>query len=190
MCLAIGVRGANALMAIFLGKRETAQKMASEIKDAASKLSIESGEIENAIKQLDKAMNSPDDKNKDRRIRMAINNVERVITEELQKQGDIKYARLITYGAWIESVRQISGIINDNYKVLTSGYLGRTIESEYFIQEFAMLNAKSKSDLFADIISTTKALDSRMELGENHSISKGNIAEIQSISSKFLKENI
>jgi hypothetical protein len=186
LCLAIGARSANTLLNVYLENTDKAEELAKAIKKGAMSLNIKSQGIEAAVKSLNQAIKSTG-KEKNIIIKIALNQLHNEITETISRMGDEKKAVLIKFGAWIESMRQISSILEKNYNKSASTLLYREIEMDHFKSTFEKINGKDQ--LFKEIIELIEKLDAELVI-KNDSIGKKSVKKVKILTSSFCSKYI
>ena len=188
ICYHIGVKSANALIAVFLNDYETAEKISTSIKDAANKLNIKSDEVETIAKQLASDLEEKDEKVKSRNVKQTLNMLQDAVVKALNSIGNKEEAMMIEFGAWIESIRLTSSIIMDDYSIVSASTLLRKLEAEYFMENFAFLNINSPSTEYVELIDAVSKLQALMQADANNSISQKAVSTINYIASQINQE--
>ncbi|MBN1696815.1 MAG: hypothetical protein JW881_04820 [Spirochaetales bacterium] len=181
ICYHIGVKSANALLAVFLNDYETAEKISGSIKDAADRLNIKSDEIETAAKGLVDALGEKDENKKAQLVKKALNSLKDVVIEALEAIGNRGESVMIEFGAWIEALRQTSSIILENYSMKTASALVRKAEAGYFKARFTDLNLQHQKPRYKNILEMTSKLLDLMSLDETGSISRDVVEQINAL---------
>lgn len=154
----IGAKSANALLAVFLDDYDTAEKIGGSIKSASDKLNIKSEEVETVAKKLSEDLKETDAKKKARRVKSTLNLLTDSVAGALKEIGNRNEALMIEYGAWIEVLRQTSGIVKDDYSPQAASVLRREIEAKYFKGEFQSPNLTKPSARHKTIVDATSLL--------------------------------
>jgi NADH dehydrogenase/NADH:ubiquinone oxidoreductase subunit G len=181
ICYNIGVKSANALLSVFLDDYDTAEKISSAIKDAADKLNIKSANIETVAKQLVEDLAEKDEQKKQTKVKQTLNTLKDEVVKALNKIGNKPESVMIEFGAWIEALRQTSGIILENYSTHAASALLRKGEAEYFKAQFGSFNLQNPSKRYKELLDATSKLLDLMVPGPNKSLSEETIKSINTI---------
>jgi hypothetical protein len=161
----IGVRGANALLAIAVGDVDLATSLAESVQRAANGLDISSDRLERLGTQLQEALQIEDETDREVHVSRSLNALRGELVQLLNTIDEVEVALAIEFGAWIEGVRQSSGIVRDNYTEQLALTLGRANEAVYFVRALETLRAREESDTFTALIEPMAQMAELMDVG-------------------------
>lgn len=185
----IGAKSANALLAVFLDDYDTAEKIGGSIKSASDKLNIKSEEVETVAKKLLEDLEETDGKKKARQVKSTLNLLTDAVAAALKGIGNRNEALMIEYGAWIEALRQTSGIVKDDYSPKAASVLRREIEAKYFKGEFQSLNLTKPSTGYETIVDATSLLLELMKADEQKSIPEHAVVKIHELATQIFERS-
>lgn len=184
ICYHIGVKSANALLAVFLNDYDTAEKISGSIKDAAKKLNIKSDNIETIAKELVRDLEEKDEQKKQTKVKQTLNTLKDEVIEALNNIGNKSESVMIEYGAWIEAVRQTSHIILENYSPQTASALLRKGEAEYFKANFGSFNLHTPSPEYKQLLDASSRMLTLMVPGTGRTISLEAVNNINTLATQ------
>jgi hypothetical protein len=185
ICYNIGVKSANALLAVFLDDYDTAEKISGAIKDAANKLNIKSDNIEAVAKKLVEDLGEKDEAAKKTKVKQTLNALKDEVIEALNSIGNKPESVMIEFGAWIEAIRQTSSIILENYSKDAATALLRKGEAEYFKANFGSFNLNSPSARYKALLDSTSQLLELMKPGPGNSFSEEAVRAINDLATQI-----
>ncbi len=183
----VGAKSTNALLAVFLDEYDTAEKLAGAIQEAAAKLNVQSAEIEAMAKALGEDFKETDEKTREEKAKQRLNLLRKTVVDALEDVGNEGVALMIEFGAWAESLRQVSGIVSEDYSPEAAQALIRGQEVKLFMQRFAMLNMKDEKQEYKQIIDALSELREYTAPTSKRSISEENVDKIHGLSTSIVE---
>ncbi len=188
-CFNIGVKSANALLAVYKGDYETAKAIAASIKQVGQGLKVNTREIEDAAGQLISGLGEKDEKVKSEKVKFSLNLLKDRTIALLVADNRKSYAVAVEYGLWMESLRHVSALLGDHYNAPASSALNRESEAKYFIEQFTQFKGVQQNAFFQDGIDATSNLLPLMK-SANKTISAASVKGINRIASDFQKKHV
>ena len=152
ICFNLGVRATNGILALYLNNDKVAKSIADSMRIASEKLHLQIDQIEILIKNLLKSFTEKDSKLKIEKVSGQINIIRNEIKHSFKEMKSEDYTLFFEFGIWLEAVRQISGILKDNYQKKSSGLFYQGLEAQYFLNRFMSLSRKNKNKKIKKII--------------------------------------
>lgn len=177
----LGVKSANSLLAVFLNDYDTAEKLAKSLQAGAEKLNVQSAEIEATAKQLGEDLKETDEEAKDQLVKGRLNKLREQVIYTLKDIGNKEVSLMMELGVWAEGMRQVSGLVKDDYSKQVSQVLLRLQEVEYFMKSFGLLKAKADSDKYDDLLEALSKVQEILDSVENKVVPKSDVETIHSI---------
>ena len=178
LAFSVGAKSTNALLAVFLDEYETAEKLAGAIQEAAAKLNVQSAEIEALAKELGEDFKETDEEVREGRAKQRLNLLRQTVVTALQDIGNEGVALMIEFGAWAESMRQVSGIVSEDYSPEAAQALIRGQEVTYFMKRFATLSLKDEKEEYRQIMDALSELQEYTKPASQRSVSQENVEKI------------
>ncbi len=183
----VGAKSTNALLAVFLDEYDTAEKLAGAIQEAAAKLNVQSAEIEAMAKALGEDFKETDEKTREEKAKQRLNLLRKTVVDALEDIGNEGVALMIEFGAWAESLRQVSGIVSEDYSPEAAQALIRGQEAKLFMKRFATLNMREEKEEYKQIIDALSKLREYMEPTSQRSVPEENVDKIHDISTSIVE---
>jgi hypothetical protein len=185
----IGAKSANALLAVFLDDYDTAENIGGSIKNASEKLNIKSENVETVAKKLTEDLKEKDEETKARKVKSTLNLLKDEVIAALKSIGNQSEALMIEYGAWIEALRQTSGIVKDDYSARAASVLRRDVEAKYFKAEFQSLNIRKPDPKYRAIVDATSQLLELMQPDEQRTVPEYAVVKIHELTTQIYKQS-
>jgi hypothetical protein len=187
LAFSVGAKSTNALLAVFLDEYETAEKLAGAIQEAAAKLNVQSAEIEALAKELGEDFKETDEEVREGRAKQRLNLLRQTVVNALQDIGNEGVALMIEFGAWAESMRQVSGIVSEDYSPEAAQALIRGQEATYFMKRFATLSLKDEKEEYRQIMDALSELQNYTKPTSQRSVSRENVGNIFEVTTAIVE---
>jgi hypothetical protein len=185
----IGARSANALLAVFLDDYEAAERIGESIKRASEKLNIKSARVETIAEKLLGDLEISDEQDRARHVKSTLNLLTDAIVAALRDIGSRNEALMIEYGVWIEAIKQISGIVKDDYSPKSAAVLRRQTEARYFKSEFQSLSLSQSREVYETDVEAASVLLNLMKANEQKSISVETVVRIHEAAARAFRQS-
>ena len=96
---------------------------------------------------------------------------------------------MIEYGAWIEALRQTSGIVKDDYSAKAASVLRRDSEAKYFKAEFQSLGLRKTDSRYGAIVDATSRLLQLMKPDEQKTVPEDAVVKIHELATQIYKQS-
>ncbi len=188
-CFNIGVKSANALLAVYKGDYETAKAIAASIKQVGQGLKVNTRDIEDAAGQLISSLGEKDEKVKSDKVKFSLNLLKDRTIAVLISDNRKNFAIAVEYGLWMESLRHVSALLGAHYNAAASTVVNREVEAKYFVEQFTQINSTQQCAFFQEGIEAVNKLIPLMKPA-NKTISAASIKGIYGITSDFQKKHV
>jgi hypothetical protein len=101
--------------------------------------------------------------------------------------GNQSEALMIEFGAWIEALRQTSGIVKDDYSDMAATVFRREVEARYFKTQFQTVNATKPDARYVESAEVSSRL---LELMRPKSISEEAVNAIHQLATAAYEKGI
>lgn len=177
---ALGSQAANATLAQLTNSPES-EALINSIKDLAVQLNIRSSVLEALLVKLSKDVEIEDTDERNRIVRNDLRMIISEIEKTLESVGNINEATMIKLGGWVESVRVVSSVLEDNYDADITSFLNRSREINYFLPKIRRMEKKGNT-YPVRFISAMDELRDVMENINDHKYTKEDVARMNEIS--------
>ncbi len=183
----IGARSANALLAVALDDYDTAEEIGTSIREAADKLNIKAESVETVAKQLAEELEKEDGTAKEQSVKQLLNVLKDEVVEALNSIGNQGEALMIEYGAWIEALRIVSGIVQEDYSQRAADVFRRKTEARYFKSNFQTAAIGADGSEYESSADTAGRL---LDLMQADTIFEGMVEQIHQITTGAYEANV
>ena len=186
----LGVKSANSLLAVFLKDYDTAEKLAKNLQAGAEKLNVQSAEIEATAKQLGEDLKETDEAAKDQLVKGRLNKLREQVIYTLKEIGNKEVSLMMELGVWAEGMRQVSGLVKDDYSEDVSQVLFRRQEVEYFMKSFGLLKAQDNTGKYDDLLDALSSVQKVLESADEKVLPKSDVETIHAIMTGIVESGI